>query len=135
MGVLFRDLHPRLSRYVRALEPRAADDLLGESWLAIAKGLPTFQGDGTHVNLSGVVLAKHAPHKAEALKLMEWLVGDKAQHMYADMNYEYPVRPGIPLNPTIARYGPLKPDPMPISKIAEQRKAAANLVDKVGFDQ
>ncbi len=27
--------------------------------------LPTFQGGGTHVNLSGVVLAKHAPNKAQ----------------------------------------------------------------------
>ncbi len=96
--------------------------------------LPTFQGGGTHVNLSGVVLAKHAPNKANALKLIEWLAGDKAQHLYADLNYEYPVRTGIAVNPTIAAYGPLTPDPMPISKIAEYKKAAANLVDKVGFD-
>ena len=60
--------------------------------------LPTFQGGGTHVNLSGVVLAKHAPNKANAMKLIEWLAGDKAQHMYADMNYEYPVRAGITIN-------------------------------------
>ncbi len=96
--------------------------------------LPTFAGGGTHVNLSGVVLAKHAPNKANAMKLIEWLAGDKAQHMYADSNYEYPVRAGVAINPTIAGYGPLKPDTMPISKIAEYKKAAANLVDKVGFD-
>jgi iron(III) transport system substrate-binding protein len=54
--------------------------------------------------------------------------------MYADMNYEYPVRTGVAVNKTIASYGPLKPDPIAISKIAENRKTAANLVDKVGFD-
>jgi iron(III) transport system substrate-binding protein len=96
--------------------------------------LPTFQGGGTHVNVSGVVLTKHAPHKASALKLIEWLVSDKAQQMYADLNYEYPVRAGIRINATIAGYGALTPDPLPIAKIAEHRKAAANLVDKVGFD-
>jgi iron(III) transport system substrate-binding protein len=96
--------------------------------------LPTFQGGGTHVNLSGVVLAKHAPNKANAMKLIEWLVSDKAQHMHADLNYEYPVRAGIAINPTIAGYGPLNADPMPLSKIAEYKKVAANLVDKVGFD-
>ena len=96
--------------------------------------LPTFQGGGTHVNLSGVVLAKHAPNKANAMKLIEWLVGEKAQHMYADLNYEYPMRAGIAVNPTIAGYGPLKPDSLPLSKIADRKKAAANLVDKVGFD-
>ena len=77
--------------------------------------LPTFQGGGTHVNLSGVVLAKHAPNKANAMKLVEWLAGEKAQHMYADLNYEYPVRAGIAINPTIAGYGPLNADPMPLS--------------------
>jgi iron(III) transport system substrate-binding protein len=96
--------------------------------------LPTFQGGGTHVNLSGVVLTKHAPHKDNAIKLMEWLVSEKAQHMYADVNYEYPVLAGVAINPTIAGYGTLKPDPMPISKIAENKKVAATIVDKVGFD-
>jgi iron(III) transport system substrate-binding protein len=96
--------------------------------------LPTFRGGGTHVNISGVVLAKYAPHKANAMKLIEWLAGEQAQHMYADMNYEYPVRTGIAINPTIAGYGKLDPDAIPIAKIAERKKAAANLVDKVGFD-
>jgi iron(III) transport system substrate-binding protein len=96
--------------------------------------LPTFRDGGTHVNLSGVVLPAHAPHKANAMKLIEWLVGEHAQQMYADANYEYPVRAGIAINPTIAAYGPLKPDTVPLARIAEQKKAAANLVDKVGFD-
>jgi iron(III) transport system substrate-binding protein len=96
--------------------------------------LPTFKGGGTHVNISGVVLARHAPNKANAMKLIEWLVGERAQQMHADINYEYPVRAGIPINPTIAGYGKLNPDPMPISKIADFKKAAANLVDKVGFN-
>jgi len=96
--------------------------------------LPTFQGGGTHVNLSGVVLAKNAPNKANAMKLIEWLAGEKAQHIYADQNYEYPLLAEIKINPTIAAYGKLNPDTMPIAKIAEQKKAASTLVDKIGFD-
>jgi iron(III) transport system substrate-binding protein len=96
--------------------------------------LPTFKDGGTHVNLSGVVLTKHAPNKDNAIKLIEWLAGDQAQQIYADMNYEYPVKPGIKANPTIAGYGALKPDTTPLAKIADQKKAAADLVDKVGFD-
>lgn len=96
--------------------------------------LPTFQGGGTHVNLSGVVLAKHSPNKANAMKLIEWLAGATAQQMYADLNYEYPMRSGIALNPTIAGYGKLNPDPLPFAQLAAKRKAAATLVDKVGFD-
>ena len=96
--------------------------------------LPTFEGGGTHVNISGVVLAKNAPHKAEAMKLIDWLAGDTAQQMYANSVYEYPVKAGIAVNPAIASFGPLKPDALPIVKIGQNKKAAANLVDKVGFD-
>jgi len=96
--------------------------------------LPTFEGGGTHVNVSGVVLAKNAPNKANAIKLIEWLAGDTAQHMYADTNFEYPVKAGIKLNDIVAGYGKLNADPMPLAKIAQNKKAAANLVDKVGFD-
>ena len=96
--------------------------------------LPTFAGGGTHVNLSGVVLVKTSPNKANGTKLIEWLVGEKAQHMYADQNYEYPLLAEIAINPTIKSYGKITPDAMPIAKIAEQKKTAATLVDKVGFD-
>ncbi|HKY88035.1 MAG TPA: Fe(3+) ABC transporter substrate-binding protein [Pseudorhodoplanes sp.] len=96
--------------------------------------LPTFAGGGTHVNLSGVVLVKTSPNKANGTKLIEWLVGEKAQHMYADQNYEYPLLAEIAINPTIKGYGKITPDAMPIAKIAEQKKTAATLVDKVGFD-
>jgi iron(III) transport system substrate-binding protein len=96
--------------------------------------LPTFAGGGTHVNLSGVLLAKNAPNKANAVKLIEWLAGEKAQQLYADANYEYPIRAGVAVNPTIASYGKLNADTLPIAKIAASRKAASALVDKVGFD-
>lgn len=96
--------------------------------------LPTFENGGTHVNVSGVVLAKRAPNKANAMKLIEWLAGEKAQQMYADMNHEYPLRAGVPINPIIASYGTLKPDSLPLAKIAHYKKAAATLVDKVGFN-
>jgi iron(III) transport system substrate-binding protein len=96
--------------------------------------LPTFQGHGTHMNVSGVVLAKHAPNKTNAVTLIEWLVGEKAQKIYADINFEYPIRASIPPHPTIAAYGELTADPLPVATIAANKKKAATLVDKVGFD-
>lgn len=96
--------------------------------------LPTFAGGGTHVNLSGVLLIKTAPNRANGVKLIEWLLGDTAQQLYADANYEYPVRAGVAINPTIAGYGTLNPDKLPVADIAKHRKAASALVDKVGFD-
>jgi iron(III) transport system substrate-binding protein len=96
--------------------------------------LPTFQGGGTHVNVSGVALIKTAPNKANAIKFIEWMVGTQAQPMHADMTYEYPIRAGVPINKTIAGYGVLQADPMPLSQVAAKRKKASALVDKVGFD-
>jgi iron(III) transport system substrate-binding protein len=96
--------------------------------------LPTFQGGGTHVNLSGVAIIKTAPNKANAQKFVEWMTGEKAQQMHADLNYEYPVRADIAINKTIAGYGALKADPMPLTAVAANRKKASALVDKVGFD-
>jgi iron(III) transport system substrate-binding protein len=96
--------------------------------------LPTFQGGGTHVNVSGVALIKTAPNKANALKFVEWMVGPEAQHLHAEATYEYPMRAGVPINKTIASYGELKRDPMALSQIAANRKKASELVDKVGFN-
>ena len=96
--------------------------------------LPTFEGGGTHVNVSGVALIKTAPNKANAVKFIEWMVSPQAQQMHADLTYEYPMRAGVPINKTIASYGELKRDPMPLAQIAANRKKASALVDKVGFD-
>lgn len=43
--VLFVDLQPRVLRFLRSAEPRVADDLAGEVWLAMAQGLARFEGD------------------------------------------------------------------------------------------
>ncbi|MCX7312393.1 MAG: Fe(3+) ABC transporter substrate-binding protein [Alphaproteobacteria bacterium] len=106
-----------------------------KAWAGATKViLPTFQGGGTHVNLSGVALMKHAPNKTNAMKFIEWMVGPQAQQMHADLNYEYPIRAGVPINKTIASYGALTADAVPLTQIAANRKKASTLVDKVGFD-
>ncbi|AGT11115.1 Fe(3+) ABC transporter substrate-binding protein [Paracoccus aminophilus] len=101
---------------------------------AIKVVLPTFKDGGTHVNISGAAVAKHAPNKAEAVKLLEFLVSDEAQKIYGEANYEYPVKPGVAIDPIIASFGELKVDPVPLTEIVKNRKEASVLVDKVGFD-
>ncbi|NVM88721.1 iron(III) transport system substrate-binding protein [Variovorax sp. SG517] len=100
---------------------------------------PTFanaKSGGTHVNISGAAVAKNAPQRANAVKLLEFLVSEPAQALYAQTNYEYPVRKGVALDPIIGQtIGELKVDPLPLTEIAKYRKQASALVDKVGFDQ
>ena len=97
--------------------------------------LPTFEGDGTHVNISGVSILKNAPNKDNAVKFLTFMTSDIAQKLHAELNYEYPVKSGIEVRPLVASFGALKPDSVPVAEIAKNRKTASELVDKVGFDK
>jgi iron(III) transport system substrate-binding protein len=95
---------------------------------------PNSADRGTHINVSGAVLAKHAPHKVNGVKLVEFLASDKGQEMYAEVNYEYPVKEGVPASELVQSWGTFKADPISLEEIAGLRKMASELVDKVGFD-
>jgi len=95
---------------------------------------PNTNDRGTHVNISGAVVAKYAPHKENAIKLLDFLVSDKGQEMYAEVNHEYPVKEGVPWSELVHSWGTFKADPISLNEIAAHRKRASELVDKVGFD-
>lgn len=96
--------------------------------------MPTFRDGGTHLNISGLILTKNAKHKAEAVKLAEWLVGKTAQEAYAAQNFEYPVVAGYAVEPSIAGFGVPKVDKVPLEEIAKNRKTASEIVEKTGYD-
>jgi iron(III) transport system substrate-binding protein len=102
---------------------------------AIDVVLPTFEGGGTHVNISGAAIARHSPNRAAAQRFLEYLVTDEAQKIYAEINYEYPVTAGATIHPLIKSLGTLKVDSLPLTEVAKLRATASKLVDKVGFDQ
>ncbi|MEZ5877720.1 MAG: Fe(3+) ABC transporter substrate-binding protein [Tepidamorphaceae bacterium] len=106
-----------------------------KEWAAAIKVLfPNNDERGTHVNISGMAMAKHAPHKENALKLMRFLASEEAQRVYAEQVYEYPVKPGVPPSDLVASWGEIHPDTLPLSEVAGHRKEASELVDEVGFD-
>ncbi|WP_119268990.1 Fe(3+) ABC transporter substrate-binding protein [Taklimakanibacter deserti] len=107
-----------------------------KEWAAAIKVLfPNANDRGTHVNISGMALAKNSPNKENAVKLMEFLASDKGQTLYGEQVFEYPVEPGIKPSEIVQGWGTLKPDPLPLADIAKNRKAASELVDKIGFDE
>ncbi|HFQ5190511.1 TPA: extracellular solute-binding protein, partial [Vibrio vulnificus] len=101
---------------------------------AVYINFPNQQTTGTHVNISGMAMAKYAPNKANAQKLMEFLTGDKAQHMYAEVNYEYPVKAGVERSELVASWGDFKADTISLDDIASHHAAAIKLIDEVKFD-
>ncbi len=106
-----------------------------KKWAAAVKLLFPNSGDrGTHVNVSGIVMAKNAPNKANALKLMEFLSSDNAQKIYATANSEYPVKIGVEWSGIVKSWGTFKADPIALEEIAKNRKRASELVDEVAFN-
>jgi iron(III) transport system substrate-binding protein len=106
-----------------------------QKWAAAVKMLfPNTDGRGTHVNVSGMVLARYAPHKANAIQLMEYLASDEAQRIYAETNFEYPVSSHVPWSKLVKSWGTFKADTLPLDKIADLRRRASEMVDEVDFN-
>ena len=106
-----------------------------KEWAASVKILfPNTAGRGTHVNVSGAVLAKNAPNKDNALKLIEFLASDEGQTMYAEVNHEYPTKDGVAWSELVQSWGTFKADSISLNEIAGLRKAASEMIDKVGFN-
>lgn len=95
---------------------------------------PNQDGRGAHINVSGMALTKYAPNKEAAVKLMEYLTGDLAQGIYAQVNMEYPVKTGVKKSDLVASWGDFKADALAMSDIAKYRPAALKLLDQVKFD-
>lgn len=89
----------------------------------------------THVNISGVGLAKHAPNLDGAKKFIQFLLSEKAQSIYAETNFEYPVLPGVEASDLVKGWGELKADDLSLAEIADKRDEASKLVDEVKFDE
>lgn len=106
-----------------------------KDWAASIKILfPNAKDRGSHVNISGMGLAKHSPNKENAIKLMEFLSSQKAQEIYAEQVFEYPVLGSAKASDIVLGFGQIKPDTMPLTEIAKHRKEASELVDKVGYN-
>lgn len=106
-----------------------------KSWAeAVYINFPNQSNRGAHINVSGMALAKFAPSKDNAIKLMEFLTSNVAQQAYADVNMEYPVKADVKPSKLVASWGEFKADSLPIYKLAENHQAAVKLLDEVKFD-
>jgi RNA polymerase sigma-70 factor, ECF subfamily len=58
LAEIFRDIHPRLIRYLRARDPAEAEDLASEVWLDLAAALPSFEGDDRSLRALAFTIAR-----------------------------------------------------------------------------
>ena len=95
---------------------------------------PKFENGGTHVNVSGIGMAKFSPNPENALKFMEFLSSATAQEIYATANFEYPIAPGTQADKLVKSWVSFKADDVNLMTIAKLRKRALELTEIVDFD-
>lgn len=94
---------------------------------------PNQNDRGTHVNISGAGVVKTAPHREEAVKLLEYLASPDAQKIFAEGNYEYPVVVGVPVHPVIAAWGTFKEHALNASIYGQNNADALKIMDRAGW--
>jgi iron(III) transport system substrate-binding protein len=89
---------------------------------------------GTHINVSGAGVLKHAPHKEAAVKFLEYLASDDAQRYFADGNNEWPVVSSVKVsNPALDALGKFKADTLPVKKLEMFQVKAQMIFDRAGY--
>lgn len=117
--------------FARLLASRKAKDLKVVSKIRVF--WPNQKGRGAHINVSGAAVTKSAKNKANAIRLLEFLVSDTAQKIYASVGYEYPVRPGIDRGAVVTRMGQFKMDALSLDSLGRNNAEAVRIFDRVGW--
>lgn len=118
-----------LARMMRSDKPedKAVVDRIGLVW-------PNQDTTGTHMNLAGGAVARHAPHRDYAIRFLEYLSSDQAQRYFAEGNNEWPVVRSVKTeNPILKKLGDFRMDKVSTDRMAAQSVAAQKLLDKVGY--
>ena len=117
------------ARLMRSEKPedRKIVESIGVIW-------PNQQTTGTHINVSGGGMLKHAPHKEAAVKFLEYLTSDEAQRYFADGNNEWPVVASVKVdNPALKALGSFKADTLPIAALSKELVTAQKIADRAGW--
>ncbi|HOP89007.1 MAG TPA: extracellular solute-binding protein [Ottowia sp.] len=93
---------------------------------------------GTHVNIAGAAVARHAKNQANAVKFLEYLASPSAQNYFANGNNEWPVAKGVNTdNPALKSMtggsGQFKSETIPISAVGANQVKVQQMLDRVGF--
>ena len=107
--------------------------LKNDAALPVTVFWPNQQDAGVHVNVSGAGITRHSKHKEQAQKLLEWLAGDEAQHEFARLNFEFPAKPDVAVDPLVAAWGTFKADPVNVVEAGRRQAEAVRLMDRAGW--
>jgi iron(III) transport system substrate-binding protein len=94
---------------------------------------PNQKDRGTHINVSGGGVAAYAPNKENAIKFLEFLISPEAQKVFADANYEFPIRAGVAPIDIVQAWGTFKTDPVNVSALGKNNAEAVRIMDRAGW--
>ena len=119
--------------YVRLMRSTKPEDV--ETLSKVAMVFPNQQSWGTHVNVAGGAVARHAKNRAEAVAFLEYLAGDEAQLYFANGNNEWPAVPTVKIsgNPALEAMGPFRADNLPIAQAGRNQAQVQQMLDRVGY--
>jgi len=135
MGVASGECDLALSNtyyYVRLLRSQKPEERQAVAKVGVV--LPNQKDRGTHVNVSGGGVLKHAPNREAAVLFLEYLASDQAQKYFADGNNEWPVVASVtPDNAQLATLGKFKTDTLNLSIVGKNQPTAQKIADRSGF--
>ena len=85
------------------------------------------------MNISGAGVMASAPHKANAIKFLEFMASDKAQNIVANANYEFPAVGSTPRSKELALLGEFKTDPLNVATYGVNQVQAQTIFDRAGW--
>jgi iron(III) transport system substrate-binding protein len=94
---------------------------------------PNQETTGTHVNIRGGGITKHAKNKANAVKLLEFFASNVAQTFFASNNFEFPAKPGVSVPIVLSQFDNFKQDDMNLEHIGKLNREAVKLFDHAGW--
>lgn len=109
------------------------DEMEQNAMKAVHVFFPNQNEYGSHINISGGGVLKHAKHPNNARRLLEFLVSIHAQEQFAHANFEYPVRQGVGVHEVLESWGSFKEDTLQLSTIGDLNQQAKKLMKEAGW--
>jgi iron(III) transport system substrate-binding protein len=90
-------------------------------------------GMGAIMNVAGIGVIKSTKHLDSAKLLVEFLVAQAGQKLFADLDKEYPLHPEVKADPALVDRKSFRAAQVPLSKLAELREPTLTLIEQVGL--
>ena len=113
---IYRHLDKNPDAPIKVIIPDQGDDGMGVAW-----------------NVAGIAMSRYSKQSEAAKKFLAFVVSEQGQKMFAEVNREYPTRPGVPAAAEVPPLDSYKVADVPMSRLGELRDETLDLIEQVGM--